>query len=621
MVYLSLLLTGLALGLLGAALRWGGRLEAPASGQRCSWWSLEVVGSWDQEGQRASRVYLSERSHDPTPPGARLSFNETRSEGLLDDLKSGQTLTFGHYTFANPPLSRADHFTCTEQIARPGGAGIAFAASALLLLAGLGGMLLNQPAPAPARVAMVGIDGGDWSVLDPLIEQGLMPNLARIRSEGATADLVISSAQSPDSWTTLASGHLPEVHGVSQTGATMVGGTFAATPRQVKVMRLWDMVSSQGRTVFVTNYWVTGPAYPINGVMVPREPGEAWPVGADKRLEDWAPENHAQEVQRLGLGLAKSGTTTWWLDKPERFDLVILPFYGHDQGLHMLWQEFDQVRSGAVEELSPERRARAEQAHGIILETARLADRWLGYAMEYVGDEGYIVLVSDHGHRAANPPTRRIAISRELLDGKRGTLESGTVHSGRVTIELLQQRRNVTQGLGYELSYPIVELTGDEEGAVAARLLAATTDEGQPLFRQAGTHLVPSEALFDAVDLALGRLEQQNFSVFVNTGSHSIDEKGIFGVYGPGVKPGPIPGEVRSLDATPTVLWLMGLPAGQDQTGRPITAALTDPPSVEFVPTYETGRRPWATQDAPGGLSPEEIEWLKAMGYLDAEER
>ena len=185
-----------------------------------------------------------------------------------------------------------------------------------------------------------------------------------------------------------------------------------------------------------------------------------------------------------------------------------------------------------------------------------------------------------------------------------------------MTIELVQQRRHVTRGLGYELSYPIIQLSGDEDGQVRGRLLDAATDDGLPLFREAGANVVPSEALFDAVDLALGRLEQENFSVFVNTGSHSIDEEGIFGVYGPGVKPGPIAGPVRSLDATPTILWLMGLPIGEDQSGQPITAALLDPPAVISIPTYETGVRPWATQDTPGGLSPEELERLKALGYV-----
>ncbi len=616
MLPLILALAALGVALVGVLLGVRSpKLNAPASGRRCAWWSIEVVGFWDEDETRKSKVYVDERSGPQLPGKPVVSFTETQSEGMLDDLKSGQTLSFGHYTFPNPPLSRGVRFSCREQVVVATGGRTAFAISGALGLIAVGALLGTEPEPRRARVALIGIDGGDWSVLSPLIESGEMPNLARFQTEGATAPLTISSAQSPDSWTTLASGHEPDVHGISQTGTTTVGGTFAATPKQVNVMRVWDMVGSSGRRVFVTNYWVTGPAYPIQGVMIPREPGEAFPEGADKRLEDWPPNTYVDDIQRLGLGLAKSGTTTWWLEN-EDFDLVILPYYGHDQGLHMLWQEFDHIRSGNTPELSPGELERAQTGYGIILETARLADRLVGFAMEAVGPEGFVVLVSDHGHTAAVPPTRRIAINRVLLDGQRGTLETGTVRTGTVTIELLAQERGQRSPLSTQLRYPVIELQGDDDGLVRTRLLSATTSTGEPLFREAGDRLVPSNALFARAESAVGRLEETNFSVFVNTGSHSTDEKGIFGVYGPGVKPGPIESEVRSRDVTPTVLWLMGLPAGEDQTGRPVTTVLENPDPPRFIDSYETGRRPWVTENPPGGLTTEEEEWLKSLGYL-----
>ena len=590
-------------------------LKAPASGSQCAGWRLRIIGRW-ADGEE---VYLDQSEGQST--SRSVSFRAEQDEGLYDDLKPSQTLQFGDFSFENPPLSKADRFECVEETAplRQGkGAFMTSGALALLAVGTALGPGCDTP-PPQARVALVGIDGGDWNVLDPLIAQGVMPNLATIRQDGATAPLLISSAQSPDSWTTLASGHLPEVHGVHQEGANMVGGTFAATPNQVKVMRLWDMAGSQGKRVFVTNYWVTGPAYPINGVMVPREPGTAHPEGADKRLEDWTPSSYVQDIQRLGLGVAKSGTTSWWLEQPEPFDLIILPYYGHDQGLHQLWQEFDLFRKGNLDGLTPQQQEQVEIGYGIIEETARLSDQMLGAAMEYVGEDGYIVLVSDHGHTAASPPTRRVAISRAILDGKRGTLEAGVVMDGRVKIELLAQERGLPPnagGLRYALRYPFVELTNDDDGKVRERLLALKTATGEPLFREAGKRLVPADAVFAAASSALGRHEEEHFSVYVNSGSHSIDEVGIFGVYGPGVKAGAIPGEVHSLDVTPTVLWLLGVPVGADQAGVPITTALEDPHEVISIPTYETGRRPWATQSTPGGLSPEEEEWLKSLGYL-----
>ena len=39
------------------------------------------------------------------------------------------------------------------------------------------------------KVFLLGLDGADWDMMEPLIQEGLMPNLARLRDEGASGSL------------------------------------------------------------------------------------------------------------------------------------------------------------------------------------------------------------------------------------------------------------------------------------------------------------------------------------------------------------------------------------------------------------------------------------------------
>ena len=48
------------------------------------------------------------------------------------------------------------------------------------------------------KVFVLGLDGATWDVLEPLLQDGLLPNLARLREQGASGSLAlgVSAAQS-----------------------------------------------------------------------------------------------------------------------------------------------------------------------------------------------------------------------------------------------------------------------------------------------------------------------------------------------------------------------------------------------------------------------------------------
>ncbi len=120
-------------------------------------------------------------------------------------------------------------------------------------------------------VVFIGIDGAAWEYIDPLIERGELPNLARMKSEGAWGDLQsIPCYVSPPSWATMLTGALPEKTGVYTYGRwdserrefTNVNGA------DVQVPGVWHVASLTGRRVGVFNVPMSYPPTPVDGVMV-----------------------------------------------------------------------------------------------------------------------------------------------------------------------------------------------------------------------------------------------------------------------------------------------------------------------------------------------------------------
>ncbi|HEU4403184.1 MAG TPA: alkaline phosphatase family protein [Candidatus Polarisedimenticolia bacterium] len=136
------------------------------------------------------------------------------------------------------------------------------------------------------RVVVIGIDGADWRVIEPLVARGRMPAFKRLIAEGTTGVLrSMEPSASPSLWTTVATGVSPERHGihgfvVSAEGGEVPGGEGEGAPRaggpeirpvtstMRKAPAFWNILSGQGLKVGVVGWLVTWPAEPVNGYVV-----------------------------------------------------------------------------------------------------------------------------------------------------------------------------------------------------------------------------------------------------------------------------------------------------------------------------------------------------------------
>src|SRR5881628_1475263 len=119
--------------------------------------------------------------------------------------------------------------------------------------------------PRP-RVLLIGVDAGEWDVLGPLLDQGRVPNFARMRDQGSSGKLrsLEPLTKSPIIWASIATGKVPQKHGIldffvkqrakerAREGATNASeGESPATSNLWRARPIWQILGGLGRTVGV----------------------------------------------------------------------------------------------------------------------------------------------------------------------------------------------------------------------------------------------------------------------------------------------------------------------------------------------------------------------------------
>jgi len=140
----------------------------------------------------------------------------------------------------------------------------------------------------PRKVLLLGWDAADWKIINPLMDQGKMPNLQKLVNQGVMGNLsTLYPVLSPMLWTTIATGkraHKHGIHGFSEPDPQS-GGVRPITNLGRKVKAIWNILNQHGLKSNVVGWWPSHPAEPINGVMVSdfyqkpvAEVGQPWPM-------------------------------------------------------------------------------------------------------------------------------------------------------------------------------------------------------------------------------------------------------------------------------------------------------------------------------------------------------
>jgi predicted AlkP superfamily phosphohydrolase/phosphomutase len=519
------------------------------------------------------------------------------------------------------------------------------------------------------KVAILGIDGLDWMLVDEAVAEGRMPNLARLIGEGTRGTLrSIRPPRSPVVWTSVATGELPSEHGIVDFVVRRDGERIPVTGNLRRVPALWDLSTVCRFTTAFTNWYVTWPAEPVAGAMIsdrvdfdgldrrvfPEELTAA--VDSARAGVDALPEREIAAFTALDADFAEWRADRWGqvrralsiLDGVVRHDLVTLEtarvtlragqpdltavyFRGNDNTQHLFWKyRFAEQRSGLLagllwNDLDP---GDVEALSPVIDRYYDFVDELIGRVTAMLAPDTALLLLSDHGFLTSNERGRWYNANR-VLEAAGFAVPAPDAGGAAVP-----DRSRV-----YDPDPPSVSprrilraggLADDAAAALteAGRVLdAARTADGAPLFlpvEQAtdedGPFLVAEFAADLGGDHAVVGRATVPLAEFLtpegHSGNHRMD--GFLLATGPPFRAGARGKRVRAVDVAPTVLYLLGAPVAADLEGV-IALDLLDPAWAEQHPVRYVkswGRRQ-SDDEAMPTLADDHIrEELRALGYI-----
>ncbi len=310
---------------------------------------------------------------------------------------------------------------------------------------------------------VIGLDGATYDLLQPWIDAGLMPTLARLQAEGAWGPLrTVAPPITAPAWTSFKTGMNPGRHGVFEF-MYRVENAYTLSPvnaQRCGARAIWDLMSQAGRCVVVVNVPMTYPPHPVNGAMItglftPRG-GNLWEVDftyPDHLREQLRQQHeryivHPTEVYARGqvdrmlaeLYLELEQRTDVMLDLMQEHDpdFAMVVYNGTDKIGHALWHCLDPQHPFH----DPDEAARYKPA---VQKYFQAVDQTLARLLEAVDDETYVALMSDHG---MGPIYRFVYLNNWLLEQGYLQLQSDPVtRLKRVAFRLGLTPINVYDGL------------------------------------------------------------------------------------------------------------------------------------------------------------------------------
>jgi predicted AlkP superfamily phosphohydrolase/phosphomutase len=276
------------------------------------------------------------------------------------------------------------------------------------------------------RVLIIGLDGATWTVLKPWLDDGLLPNLARLRDQGCWGDLLstIPPLTAP-AWSTFLTGKNPGKHGVfhfvaldDDPDVSVDAKAEIVDGRSIKSPILWDLVAHHGRRAGVINVPMSYPPRQVNGFMItclltpPGAPVFTYPPELSQQLPDYqidldrfisekpfARDGDKPRVKRTvkpSLQLMREframeeerGRTALMLMEAEPWDVFMVVFTATDRMGHYLWPYH------RAEDLDGSQESK--ELHEAIYQFYIRLDEMIGELVDKAGGATTIVM-SDHG--------------------------------------------------------------------------------------------------------------------------------------------------------------------------------------------------------------------------------
>jgi predicted AlkP superfamily phosphohydrolase/phosphomutase len=514
------------------------------------------------------------------------------------------------------------------------------------------------------KILLIGLDGADWKVINPLLKQNKLPHLKKIIENGTFGYL--KSEDPLDSWviwTTIATGKKPEEHGILNKFVPdpYSGEIILPTSNLIKVKRIWNIVSSLKKKAGVVGYLITWPPEEINGIMVSdrtniytkyltkdysspafvdflsyQKFNELVSINDDSLMKIFSvTEKLDKEKQRRFYSLFKrisnniiSDIVTLnfadYLISNFDFDLFIVYERGTDALQHCFWKYLFPEGFTAIENDK-------ELFKDLINDYYIYLDSFIGNLIKKAGDDVTVIVVSDHGFSSyeyseytfnINAILRNILMKPEIAEYQERidfiieqscSLSPGKNIriSGLFTKEEFERLREI-------LKRTLSEIEIIETGK---KFIKPICDTNYGFVVELDMDYLIKNPLY-RISLNGSEYKIADFLITKNQSSGTHDPLGIIIISGKNICQNKELPSATIYDITPTILYLMGLPVAKDMKGKVLVEAIEDKYlkryPIRYIDTYEKEKiekpsRPIRSPEDEAKIK----EMMRSLGYIE----
>lgn len=270
------------------------------------------------------------------------------------------------------------------------------------------------------RILIIGIDGGTFDIISPMVQRGELPVLAYLMDKGVWGEL--ESTIPPDTgpaWVSMMTGVNPGKHGIYFFLDNLHNNLGDGKPlgsADIKFPPLWSILSRYQKNVIFVNVPFTYPPAEVKGIIISGMfvPNKAevlsYPKGIydDLRaklngyeIDDWSPEmicpdrlklhlHYDKVVEHVLLVAEKRKKATLMLLENNDWDFAMVVFTSMDRLQHIFWRFIDIPDN----ESCP---SHLNKFRETIYDGYRQLDKAIGEILDKAGKDTTVIVVSDHG--------------------------------------------------------------------------------------------------------------------------------------------------------------------------------------------------------------------------------
>lgn len=250
---------------------------------------------------------------------------------------------------------------------------------------------------------MIILDGLDYSYIQKNIDKLLF--FKKLKNKKLLCELEsVVPADSIPSWTTIYTGLNPAEHGVLESidyldFKNKVKGDYSV----IQGHSFWDVLSNQGKKVFIFNPFMAYPAWDVNGLMICGPVFEGGDVSTNRpysvEMENMPPiggmvdhptDKEMPQFYKETMELSQKQFDTFhkYFQK-DSYDFAFMGVTTPDRMQHFLWRYTD-----STDRTYPGK----NELQNSILEMYQLMENNVKKIMDDYGEEYNVVVISDHGH-------------------------------------------------------------------------------------------------------------------------------------------------------------------------------------------------------------------------------